>query len=89
MALKINEDCINCAACVEDCPNQAISLGPVIYVIDPDKCTECVGYHDEPQCIPSCGVDAIIPDPDRRETHDELLAKKERIASGALTSSES
>ena len=80
MALTINEDCINCAACVEECPNQAISETPEIYVIDPEKCTECVGYFDEPQCIPSCGVDAIVPDPDYQETKDELLAKKERLA---------
>ena len=80
MALKINADCINCAACVEDCPNEAISETPVIYVIDPEKCTECVGYHDEPQCILSCGVDAIVPDSDHRETQEELLAKKARIA---------
>jgi len=61
MALAINYDCIACAACVEDCPNQAISEGPGIYVIDPKRCTECVGYNDEPQCMAICPVDCIEP----------------------------
>ena len=80
MALKINQDCIACAACVADCPNQAISEGPGIYVIDPNRCAECVGDNDSPQCVSICPVDAIVPDPDRRETREELLAKKERMA---------
>ncbi|MCZ7564045.1 MAG: YfhL family 4Fe-4S dicluster ferredoxin [Burkholderiales bacterium] len=83
MALKITDDCIACAACVEPCPNQAISEGPGIYVIDPERCRECVGDYDAPQCVPHCPVDAIIPDPERRETRGELLAKKERTADSA------
>jgi ferredoxin len=80
MALTINYDCIACAACVDDCPNEAISEGPGIYVIDPMCCTECVGYNDEPQCVTICPVDCIVPDPEHRETHDELMAKKDRVA---------
>ena len=80
MALKITYDCIACAACVEDCPNQAISEGPGIYVIDPERCVECVGSHETPQCVSVCPVDAIVPDPDHRETRDDLLVKKQRIS---------
>jgi len=54
MALMINDDCTNCDACVESCPNEAISEGDTTYVIDPAKCTECVGAEDEPQCALVC-----------------------------------
>jgi ferredoxin len=43
MALLINETCVACDACEPVCPNKAITAGSPIYVIDPDKCTECVG----------------------------------------------
>ena len=81
MAYKITEDCIACAACVEDCSNHAISEGSGYYVIDPELCTECVGFHDTPQCVSICPVDACVPDPEHRETREELLLKKERQAS--------
>ena len=49
------------------------------YFIVPDKCTECVGFHEEPQCAAVCPVDCCVPDPDRRETEEILLARKERL----------
>lgn len=79
MALIITDECISCAACVEECPNEAISEGDLIYVINPDKCTECVGFYDEPQCVIVCPVDSIIPDPDYVESKEELLEKKKQI----------
>ncbi|MDW7761190.1 MAG: YfhL family 4Fe-4S dicluster ferredoxin [Acidobacteriota bacterium] len=79
MAFLINEECINCGACEPECPNQAISAGDERYVIDPDKCTECVGHFDEPQCASVCPVDACIKDPDRVETKDELMAKFQKL----------
>lgn len=48
-----------------------------VYYIAPDKCTECVGFHEEPQCAAVCPVDCCIDDPDYRESEDELLAKKD------------
>ena len=48
-----------------------------VYYIVPDKCTECVGFHDEPQCAAVCPVDCCVDDPDHRETEEELTAKKE------------
>jgi len=48
-------------------------------VIEPEKCTECVGFYDEPQCIAACPVECIVPDPARRESPEELLAKKARL----------
>jgi len=78
MALMINDDCVVCGACLDECPNEAIKEDDPIYVIDPDLCTECVGYFNEPQCINVCPVEAIVPDPDRVETHEELLEKSKR-----------
>jgi ferredoxin len=75
MALIINEDCTACDACVVLCPNQAITAGSPIYLIDPAKCTECAGAHDEPQCVTVCPADCIIPDPSHLESREELLAK--------------
>jgi ferredoxin len=80
MALMINEDCINCGACEPECPNEAISESEPVYVIDPDLCTECVGYYDEPQCISVCPVDCVEQNPDYVETREQLLKKKESIS---------
>lgn len=49
------------------------------YYIVPDKCTECVGFHEEPQCAAVCPVDCCVPDPERVESQDVLLARKERL----------
>lgn len=49
------------------------------YYIVPDKCTECQGFHEEPQCASVCPVDCCVPDEEYRETVDELLAKKEKL----------
>ncbi len=81
MAYMITEECINCGACEPECPNQAIKAGDDIYVIDPEKCTECVGYYDEPQCASVCPVDCCVPDPDHEETKEELEAKFKRLQS--------
>ncbi len=48
-----------------------------VYYIVTDKCTECVGFHDEPQCAAVCPVDCCVDDEDFRESEDELLAKKD------------
>ena len=79
MALIITDECINCDVCEPECPNEAISMGPEIYVIDPERCTECVGHEDEPQCVLVCPADCIEPDPNRPESEDELRAKFERL----------
>ena len=63
MSLVITDECINCDVCEPECPNAAISMGETIYVIDPRKCTECVGHFDEPQCVQVCPVACIPLDP--------------------------
>jgi len=82
VSLKINELCVNCDVCEPACPNQAISQGESIYVIDPARCTECVGHFDEPQCVVVCPVECIDPDPAFPEDRESLLAKLHRLQQG-------
>src|SRR5262245_40518271 len=91
MATMITSECINCGACEPECPNTAIYQGGVqwqapdgsmhgalsndIFYIVPEKCTECVGFHDHEACAAVCPVDCCVPNPDIPETHDVLLAR--------------
>ena len=50
-----------------------------IYFIVTDKCTECVGFHDEPQCAAVCPVDCCVPDEDFVEERTSLLEKKDSL----------
>ncbi|MBN2350641.1 MAG: YfhL family 4Fe-4S dicluster ferredoxin [Bacteroidales bacterium] len=79
MALIITDECTSCGICINECPNEAISEGNDKYVINPDLCTECVGFFNEPQCAIVCPMEAIVPDPEHKETKEELLEKKKRI----------
>lgn len=79
MALKITDECINCDVCEPVCPNNAIYAGALIYEIDPDLCTECVGHHEEPACVPVCPVACIPKDPAHAETPEQLLKKYQQL----------
>ena len=79
MATHITEDCINCGACEPECPNEAISEGDDIYVIDPDLCTECVGFHDYEACQSVCPVECCLPDPDNVESEQTLYQRVQKI----------
>lgn len=110
MAIKITNDCINCDACISECPNNAIyepgeawhfsdgtglkgmvkdlngnmvdadapheAVSDEFYYIIADKCTECKGFHEEPQCASVCPVDCCLPDEKHVETEEQLLGKK-------------
>ncbi|MCK6604221.1 MAG: 4Fe-4S dicluster domain-containing protein [Ignavibacteriaceae bacterium] len=80
MAHFITDDCISCAACEADCPNEAIYAAGDSYTFNgqtfaalndehtyivPEKCTDCKGFHDEPMCVSLCPSEAIIVDPNR------------------------
>ena len=78
MALLITDACIACDICEPECPNEAIQAGDP-YVIDPDRCTECVGHYETPQCRQVCPVDCIPQDPQRVESRETLLARYERL----------
>jgi ferredoxin len=56
MAYKITEECIACGACIPECPEEAISEGDPIYIIDPEKCDECGS------CADVCPVDCCVPE---------------------------
>jgi ferredoxin len=94
MSLVITEECINCGACQPECPNTAIypggedyeyngqmvpALSADYYYIVPEKCTECVGFHDQPQCVAVCRVDCIPKDEAHPETQEQLLEKARQL----------
>src|SRR5579862_6155551 len=75
MATYITADCINCGACEPECPNEAISEGDEIYIIDPELCTECVGFYDHEACQAVCPVECCLPNPEIPETEDVLIQR--------------
>ncbi len=82
MAYKIIAECISCGACEPECPNQAIKEGETVYVINPDKCTECVGFYAASRCVEVCPVDACKTDEAHKETKDQLLDKFKKLHPG-------
>ena len=97
MATMITSECINCGACEPECPNTAIYQGGVeweqngvkhpalaadIFYIVPEKCTECVGFHDHEACAAVCPVDVCIPNPDIPETEAVLLQRARELHPG-------
>jgi ferredoxin len=92
MSYKISDECISCGACQPECPNEAIypggedfelggntnsALSQDFYYIVPDKCTECVGFHDEPMCASVCPTDSCQKD--KEEAKDVLLARAKTL----------
>jgi len=75
MSTMITQECINCGACVPECPNEAIAEGPEVYVIDATLCTECVGFHAEEACQAVCPVTCCVQDPAHSETEEVLYAR--------------
>ena len=75
MASTITQDCINCGACEPECPNEAISQGSDVYLINAERCTECVGFHEKEACQAVCPVECCIPDPARTEPEGVLIER--------------
>ncbi len=75
MTLIITSKCINCDICEPECPNEAISQGEEVYEIDSNKCTECIGHYDDPQCVDVCPIDCITLNANKVETEQALWAK--------------
>ncbi|MFD7495950.1 YfhL family 4Fe-4S dicluster ferredoxin [Streptomyces sp. NPDC059832] len=71
--MKITEDCINCGACEPECPNEAIKEGDENYEINPNACSECVGFYDHLACQAVCPVESCVPDPDKVESEEVLI----------------
>ena len=83
MALLITDECINCDVCEPECPNQAISMGPDYYQINPALCTECIGHFETSQCVEVCPVECIPLDPEHNESQAELLEKYYKLTGDA------
>ena len=79
MSTYITEECINCGACEPECPNEAISEGEDIYVIDANLCTECVGFHDYEACQAVCPVECCLPNPNNVETEQALYDRAVKL----------
>jgi len=87
MSYKITEECISCGACEPDCPNSAISEGETIYIIDPAKCSECVGSYESSRCVEICPVDACVLDESHKESREQLLDKWKKLHPGETPAS--
>ena len=79
MALMITDECINCDVCEPECPNDAISQGEEIYIIDPILCTKTIYNYETTQCVEVCPVDCIIGNPNIIETKEQLKDKYNSI----------
>ena len=64
---------------VTDAKERHPAISTDLYYIIPNKCTECQGFHEEPQCASVCPVDCCVPDEDHVETAEQLLARKELL----------
>lgn len=62
-----------------DADQRSAPLAVDSYYIVPNKCTECQGFHEEPQCAAVCPVDCCVPDEMFQESEEELLAKKDKL----------
>lgn len=82
MAYRISADCEKCGSCEPECENQAISEGEETYVIDPERCSECLGNFESPRCFEICPVAAPEIDPEHKETKEQLLAKWRKLHPG-------
>jgi ferredoxin len=64
---------------IVDAETKQTPVSDEFYYIVPDKCTECVGFHEEPQCAAVCPVDCCVPDPEHVENEEILLERKARL----------
>ncbi|MFO8073104.1 MAG: YfhL family 4Fe-4S dicluster ferredoxin [Polyangia bacterium] len=77
----ITDECINCGACEDVCPTGAIFENEELgrHVIDPSRCTECLGFYERVMCQAECPVECCVPDPRHKESEERLLEKARRI----------
>ena len=76
---KLNGDVILLNGKLANADGNQVAISDEVFFIVPDKCTECQGFHEEPQCAAVCPVDCCVPDEDNVESEDELSGKKEKL----------
>lgn len=54
MPRLITDECVACGACEAECPEEAITEGDPMYIIDAEKCTDCG------DCQEVCPNEAIV-----------------------------
>jgi len=81
VSIRITEECIDCGCCEDVCPVAAISEDAErgARVVDPERCTECVGLYGRIMCQVECPVEACVADPELVEAESDLLAKARRL----------
>ncbi len=79
MANMITGQCVNCGACERMCPGEGISRGEETFVIDPARCTECVGFYHTQQCARVCPIDCCVIDPNNVETEAVLFERAKKL----------
>lgn len=82
MVYKITSECILCGTCAEECPNKAIYEGETQFIIDPNKCTECIVDFESPRCAQACPLQVPVPDPQHQETREQLMDKWRKLHPG-------
>ena len=76
----ITEQCFNCGVCERMCPSGGIFMGEETFVIDPARCTECVGFYHTQQCARVCPVDdCCVIDPNNVETEAVLFERARKL----------
>ncbi len=79
MANMITELCFNCGVCESVCPGEGISRGEETFVIDPARCTECVGFYHTQQCARVCPIECCVIDPNNVETEAVLFERAQKL----------
>ena len=79
MANMITELCFNCGVCERMCPGEGIYRGVETFVIDPARCTECVGFHHTQQCARVCPIDCCVIDPNSEESEAVLFERAQKL----------
>jgi MinD superfamily P-loop ATPase len=80
VANRITEECVSCGACERICPTGAISEAEELFVVDPTRCSECVGFHHTQQCARVCPAECCEVDPQNVETEEALYARARGLA---------
>ncbi|MFQ5514026.1 MAG: YfhL family 4Fe-4S dicluster ferredoxin [Myxococcota bacterium] len=75
----ITELCFNCGACERMCPSDGISQGEETFIIDPGRCSECVGFYHTQQCARVCPIDCCVIDPNNIETEAVLFERAKKL----------